>query len=189
MSSFFNNHRTTSAVLALALGAGAMTLAETTNLSAQPPGKGPPAGKGMKNDPAFAADRDAFHFLLEHRKDVKRIVKNLEHGVETLTESNDAEVAKKIREHVAAMHKRVKDGKGIHYRDPLFAEIFKHYDKITMKVEKTDKGVKVIETSDDPYVAKLIQAHSAVVTKFIENGHDEVRKNHALPAKPAPKKP
>ena len=81
------------------------------------------------------------------------------------------------------MHQRVKTGKGIHLRDPLFAEIFKHYDKVSMKVEKTEKGVKVTETSDDPYVAKLIQAHAAVVTKFIENGHDEVRKDHPLPMK------
>jgi hypothetical protein len=179
------------ATLAIALAAGPATiiLMEASDLSAQPAGKGVPAGKGMKNDPAFAADRDVFHYLLEHRKDVKRTVKNLENGVETLTESNDADVAKKIREHAAAMHKRVKDGKGIHYRDPLFAEIFKYSDKITMKVEKTDKGVKVIETSDDPYVAKLIQSHAAVVTKFIENGHDEVHKNHALPEKPDQKKP
>ena len=184
MSRLLTNHRLASVVIALAVGAAAMILAETSDLSAQPPGKGPPAGKGMKNDPAFAADREAFHFLLEHRKDVKRTVKNVENGVETLTESNDADVAKKIREHVAAMHKRVKDGKGIHYGDPLFAEIFKHHEKITMKVEKTDTGVKVIETSDDPYVAKLIQAHSAVVTKFIENGHEEVHKNHSLPENP-----
>ena len=72
---------------------------------------------------------------------------------------------------------------GIHLRDPLFAEIFKHYDKVSMKVEKTDKGVKVTETSTDPYVAKLIQAHAEVVTKFIEKGHEEVRRNHPVPPK------
>jgi hypothetical protein len=163
---------------ALAAGAGL----------AQPPGKGPP-GKGKGEDEAFAADRDMFHFLLENRKDIRRTVKETKNGVETVTESDKPEVAKKIQEHVAAMHERVKTGKGIHYRDPLFAEIFKHHDKIVMKVEKTEKGVKVTETSDDPYVAKLIQAHALVVTKFIDNGYDEVRKNHSLPDKPEPKKP
>jgi hypothetical protein len=92
-------------------------------------------------------------------------------------------VAIKIQEHVAAMHRRVKNGQGIHLRDPLFAEIFQHYDKVSMKVEKTAKGVKVTETSTDPYVAKLIQAHADVVSKFIETGHEEVRRNHALPVK------
>lgn len=150
--------------------------------TAQPAGKGPPFGKGK--DAAFASDRDLFHFLLSNRKDIKRTVKETKNGIETVTESDRPEVAKKIQAHVASMHARVKSGQGIHYRDPLFAEIFRHYDKIDMKVEKTRKGVKVTETSDDPYVAKLIQAHAAVVTKFIENGHDEVHKNHELPAKP-----
>jgi hypothetical protein len=168
-------------VLCVLLGALAVT-------SAQPPGKGP-AGKGMGKDEKFAADRDVFHFLLTNRSDIKRTVKETKTGVETVTESAKPEVAKKIQEHVAAMHERVKSGKGIHYRDPLFAEIFKHYDKIVMTVEKTEMGVKVTETSDDPYVAKLIQSHARVVTKFIENGHAEVQKNHPLPEKPEPKKP
>lgn len=151
---------------------------------AQPPGnKG--FGKG-KNDPAMTADMGGFHYLLEHRKDIKRTVKEIEGGIETTTESTVAEVTGKIQEHVAAMHKRVKSGSGIHLRDPLFAEIFKHYDKIEMVIEKTEKGVRVKETSKDEYVAKLIRAHAEVVSKFIENGHEEARKNH--PVLVAPKK-
>lgn len=146
-----------------------------------------PFGKG-KNDPAFTADREVFQYLLSNRKDIRRDVKKLDDGVETLTESDKAEVAKKIQEHAEAMHKRVKDGKGIHLRDPLFAELFRNYDKITMTVEKTGKGVKVKETSADKRVAKLIQAHADVVSKFIENGHAEVMKNHTVPEKEAPKK-
>jgi hypothetical protein len=92
-------------------------------------------------------------------------------------------VARKIQEHAEAMHRRVKEGNGIHLRDPLFAAIFKNYDRVSMKVEKIEKGVKVRETSTDPHVVKLIQAHAVVVTKFIENGHEEVRRNHAIPEK------
>jgi len=174
------------ALAAVALGACTIFLAGRAELSAQPPGKG--FGKGMQKDAAFAADRDVFHFLLENRKDVTRTVKDTKTGVETLTESDKPEVAKKIKEHVTAMHQRVKTGKGIHLRDPLFAEIFKYYDKIVMTVERTEKGVRVTETSEDPYVAKLIQAHARVVTKFIENGFDEAHKNHTLPDKIDPKK-
>jgi hypothetical protein len=58
-----------------------------------------------------------------------------------------------------------------------------------MKIEQTKKGVKVTESSDDPYVGKLIQAHARAVTKFIENGHAEVRKNHPLPDRTEPGKP
>lgn len=142
----------------------------------QPPGK----GKG-RTDPSFAADQGVFQFLLDHRKDIRRTVKNIDNGVETVTESDKADVVKQIQVHVEAMHKRVKGGNGIHLRDPLFAELFKNYAEITMTVEQIEKGVKVKETSSNPKVAKLIQAHAAVVSKFIENGHEEMRKNHAVP--------
>ena len=44
------------------------------------------------------------------------------------------------------------------------------------------------ESSDNPYVVKLIQAHAGALTKFIENGHAEVRKNHPLPDRTESKK-
>jgi hypothetical protein len=52
-----------------------------------------------------------------------------------------------------------------------------------MKLEKTDKGVRVIETSEHPYVAVLVQAHAQVVNLFLKNGHAEMMKNHPLPDK------
>lgn len=153
--------------------------------SAQEKG-GRPIGKmggGPPGDQEFPADRADFQFLLANHDKIRRTVTNLENGVETLTESDDPEVAAKIFTHARAMHNRVKLNLGIHKRDPLFAEIFRHTDKIEMAVGKTRKGVKVLETSDDPYVAKLIQAHAAVVSKFVANGHDEVQENHPIPSR------
>lgn len=141
-------------------------------------------GKGPGGDPAFIADRDLFHDLLEHRADIRRDVKKTDQGVETLTESDKPEVMAAIQRHVASMEKRVKDKQPIHLRDPLFAEVFRHTDKIKFVYEKTEKGMRVTETSDDSYVVKLIQAHADVVSLFIKNGFDEVRRNHDLPAKP-----
>jgi intracellular sulfur oxidation DsrE/DsrF family protein len=166
--------------IVLLAGMSAVVITVGGSASGQPPGKGKGAG-----DPAMKADMEVFHFLLDNRADIRRTVKLLPNGVETVTESDKPGVTKKIQEHVAAMHERVKSGKGIHLRDPLFAEIFKNYDKVVLKVEKTDKGVKVTETSDEPKVAKLIQVHAEVVSKFIENGHEEVRKHHSLPTEQA----
>jgi hypothetical protein len=147
----------------------------------RPPALPPARGPGRMAD--MAADRDVFHFLLTHHKDVTRAVKNRDDGVETVTESDKKDVAAKIQEHAAAMHKRVKHGNGIRLRDPLFAEVFKHSDKIEMTVEKTEKGVKVTETSKDKEVVKLIQAHAEVVSRFVKDGFDEAHKFHPLPAK------
>jgi hypothetical protein len=140
-----------------------------------------PQGKGKGKDAAQRADMELFHDLLDHRKEITRTVTKRPDGVETVTESADPKVAEKVREHVTSMEKRLKDRRPIHARDPLFAEVFRNADKVKMKSEKTPKGVKVLETSDDPLVAKLIQAHAEVVSLFLKNGHAEVRKDHAPP--------
>lgn len=144
-------------------------------------GYGPGYGRGQWDDPRFSEDRKWFHFLVDNRSKIRRVIKHTPNGVETVTESDDPEVVAGIRTHVAAMHARLKEGRGIHLRDPLFREVFRHADKIDMKIAEIKKGVRVTETSDDAYVASLIQAHANVVSKIIENGHDEIRKDHAVP--------
>lgn len=147
------------------------------------PGEGC-CGKGMGGE-GFDEDHALFHYLLDHRGEIRRDVQMRDDGVETVTESSDPEVAEKIRQHVASMYERIEEGRPIHRRDPLFAELFRHTDKIRMKVKETKKGVRVIETSDDPEVAALIQAHAEVVSLFLENGHAEMHRNHALPGQTA----
>ncbi|MCD0462761.1 DsrE family protein [Roseiconus lacunae] len=153
------------------------------------PGQGMGRGRGMgrgmqrghQHDDRHEADHEVFEFLLRQHKKIKRTVKELPDGVETLTESDNAEVAAMIKDHVQWMEYRVEESNPIRMRDPLFAELFKYTDKIKMKHEDTEKGVRVVETSDDPKVAKLIQAHAKVVSKFVENGFAEAMKNHAVP--------
>ena len=79
------------------------------------------------------------------------------------------------------MKKRVEERRPIRMRDPLFAELFRHADKIQLKYEKTPKGVRVVETSQDAHVVALIQAHGGVVSLFVKNGFEEARKDHAVP--------
>ena len=167
----------------LGLALAAMLLLGSPFLAQQGRGKGP-MGKGRGSDPAFAADRELFHELLQHRADIRREVKKLDRGVETLTESDKPEVAAAIQKHVASMEKRVKDKQPIHRRDPLFAEVFRHANQIKFVYEKTKQGIRVTETSDDPYVVKLIQKHAEVVSLFVKNGFEEVHRNHDLPSKP-----
>lgn len=139
-------------------------------------------GMGRGPGPEMRADQDVFHYLLDHHKEIRRSVKRLDNGVETLTESDNKEVAAKIQEHVASMHGRVKEGRGLRFWDELFVAIFKKYDQIRMTVERTEKGVMVVETSDDKAVVLLIQAHADVVSQFVANGFDEAHKNHPVPA-------
>lgn len=143
-------------------------------------GGGPAAPGGMAADD-HAADMEIFHFLLDQGSKVRRTVTMLPDGVDTVTESDDPAVAEKIRVHVASMYERVTEGRPIHMRDPLFRAVFAHADQVVMKSEPTPKGVRVIETSKDPKVAALIQAHAEVVSKFIANGRSEAMTDHPVP--------
>ncbi len=129
-------------------------------------------------DPARMSDMQVFHFLLENRADVRRTVTLLPNGIDTLTESDKPEIATKIKAHVSAMYARLKDGRPIHQRDPLFVELFEHADQIDANITYTDKGLRVIETSTDPAVATLLHKHAATVDGFIKNGMPEMMKNH-----------
>jgi hypothetical protein len=138
-------------------------------------------GGGMMGDPAHAADMQVLHRLFEYRDQITRRVIMLNDGVETLTESANPEVARILKTHVAAMLARVKEARPIHQRDPLFAELFRHADRIEARHDVTAAGVRVVERSRDPYVAELLQAHALVVSAFITNGRSEMMKNHPLP--------
>ena len=136
---------------------------------------------GMMGVGAHAADMQVFHQLFDHRAEINRQVLKREDGVETVTDSMNPEVTHLLQTHVASMLARVKEGRPIHQRDPLFAELFRYADRIEVRHELTAGGVRVVETSQDGYVVKLLQAHAEVVSAFIANGMAEMMKNHPLP--------
>ena len=139
---------------------------------------------GMMRDEAHQADMRLFHALFDHREEIDRRVTLRPDGVETLTESSNPLVVKMLQDHVESMLARVKEARPIHQRDPLFREIFLNADRIVAHADRTPSGIRVVETSDDPYVAMLIQEHARVVSAFVENGRSEMMKNHEVPARP-----
>ena len=139
-------------------------------------------GRGaMMQDPTHAADMQVFQQLFDHRAEITRRVTLRKDGVETITESASPVVARLIQTHVESMLARVKDARPIHQRDPLFVELFRHARLIDARYEQTSGGVRVIETSQDPYAVKLVQAHAEVIGAFIANGRAEAMKNHPAP--------
>jgi hypothetical protein len=130
---------------------------------------------GMREDMMVA------HQLVMRHDQVKRTVKQLENGVETLTESENAEVAALIKAHVPAMYKRLKENRPIHQRDPLFRELFRYGSKIQAEVILTPNGVRVTETSTDPYVVKLIKAHAKTVDDLVKRGMEAMHELHDTP--------
>ena len=87
-------------------------------------GQGGRGARGMMmGDAAHAVDMQLFHQLFEHRTEINRQVVARVDGIETVTESKYAEVTRLLQTHVASMLARVKEGRPIHQRDPLFVEL------------------------------------------------------------------
>jgi uncharacterized protein len=139
-------------------------------------GMGMQHGRGMGG--GHGVDMKAIHFLFANRDAIRRTVTKIPGGIRTLTETDDPEVAAQLQEHVQAMYARLKAGRPIHARDPLFAALFRNADRIDVRIDKTAKGLRVRETSTDPEVAKLIRRHAEVVSLFLANGMPEMMKNH-----------
>ena len=135
------------------------------------------------------ADMQLFHALFARRAEITREITLRPDGVESLTESGSPDVAEMLYAHVESMIARVKEARPIHQRDPLFREIVRNASRINAQYERTPKGIRVVETSSDAYVVKLIQAHAEIVTAFITNGHAEMMKNHAVPSRETPGTP
>lgn len=167
--------------------------------AAPPASPDPHAGPGASAEDANVAaagrsavlrtDQDVFHALLRRHRDIRREVTEIPGGVETLTESDDPEVAGWIREHVHAMKARVEQGRPLRRWDPLFRAIFDHAPAIRMDVQETAKGVRVRETSDEAYVTLLIRAHARVVSGFVAEGFAEAERAHPVPEAPSAASP
>jgi len=140
--------------------------------------QGPPPGRGP-NQP----DMRTIHALFADTSKVQRRVKEIPGGIEAFTESKDPKVVALLQEHVAAMKRRLESGARIRMWDPLYRVLFDHADKIKMQWETTPNGVKVVETSDDPYVVKLIREHGKAVSGFVKEGIDGMHREHPAPAR------
>jgi uncharacterized protein len=110
------------------------------------------------------------HGLLARHDQVRRSVRQLPDGVETLTESDDPEVAALLKQHVPAMYARMKSGRPVMPMHPVFAELSRFAGQVEEKVTLTEKGVHVVSTSKDKYVVNLIREHAKLVDGFVARG-------------------
>ena len=145
--------------------------------------RGGPGGMGRGGMSGMRGDMATLHSLFNGRGKISRTIKNLPNGAETLTESDDDEIASLLQEHVPAMEGRVSSNSPLPPMTfhPLFKELIKHARDVVFEYDETDRGVKITYTSDDPYVVLLIQEHAKLVSRFIKNGMDEIHAPYTLP--------
>jgi hypothetical protein len=132
-------------------------------------------GRGMMGHGGDQATRQQvgdIHALLSNHDSIRRTVINLPDGIRTVTESDDAELASVLKTHVADMIRRVEagDNANLPMQTSRLHAIFRNKGKIRTTVETTDKGVIVVQTSNDPQAVAALQAHAADVTKLVRGG-------------------
>lgn len=125
--------------------------------------------------------RPVIHDLLSQHAQIKRRVEVIPQGIRSETTSETPQVTEQIRKHVRQMQSRIKEGQPMRMWDPLFREIFRHADKIQIKVEEIPGGMRVTETSGDPQVQKLIRLHAEAIGGFIKSGFDAAMEPHEVP--------
>lgn len=122
------------------------------------------------------------HFLIINHDRLERSVEAIPNGVRTVTTTEDPELLEPLRQHVQEMSAVLEAGGHIRKWDPLFAEIFEHSEAIQIEIEEIDDGVRVIETSEDEEVVKLIRAHARKIDQFLARGQEACREATPLPS-------
>jgi hypothetical protein len=127
---------------------------------------------GMAHDNATMAQLADIHELFINHDKIERTVENLPDGIRTKTESEDLRIAQLLKDHVASMSKRVETGNdpGLPIESDALHSIFRNYRKIATKVETTDKGVIVVQTSTDKETVASLQQHASEVSDFVAQG-------------------
>lgn len=129
-----------------------------------------------KQDSGSAPDMAVVHDLLFENTRIRRTVTNLADGIRTVTESDDPQVAQSIKTHVASMSQRLQDGREFNIFSDTLPVLFEHRDKIASKIEYTQSGAVVTQTSSDTKVVAALQAHAAEVTELAQDGMFAMRR-------------
>ena len=134
------------------------------------PMAGPMAGQMQQDDASFGTDMQLVHSMLDGHARIKRAVTNLPNGIKTVTESDDPQVALTIKTHVASMVQRLDEGRVFNLFSPTLPVLFENKNKIKTKVETTEKGSIVTQTSNDAAVVTALQAHAVEVSDLAREG-------------------
>lgn len=145
-------------------------------------------GGGMmagRDSSSMAMMRLVHEMVMNHDK-IRRTVTNLPNGVRTVTESDDAAMQAILREHVSTTGELVRTSHdpNMPMETATLRGVLRNGANITRRVERTAKGVVVIETSKDSATVALVQRHAAEVTDLVNRGmvamHEAMMKNGGM---------
>lgn len=137
---------------------------------------GPAAQSPRSGEPGMSAEEHGAIFALLSQHDaITRVVKEIPGGVRTTTTTRKPELVATIRTHVRQMARHLEQGRPVRIWDPVFRDVFAHADEIDLVTRDVEGGIEVMETSENPAVARMIRAHAAKVSAFVAEGHAAAR--------------
>ena len=103
---------------------------------------------------------------------ISREVVNLPNGIRTVTFSEDEELMAVIASHVVGMINRVEEGRDpqIFIQSPTLDIFFERRDRIETQIEMTDRGIEIVQTSDDPEIVAALHKHAGEVSAMADRG-------------------
>ena len=121
--------------------------------------------------------------LFQKHNEISRLVENIPNGIITVTETDNEELRSSIVDHVTMMVTRLQEEKNpqVIIQSPTLHEIFEYYDEIETEIELTEKGISIIQTSENEVVVALLQQHAAEISDMVDRGmqvvHDRMMRS------------
>jgi uncharacterized protein YdcH (DUF465 family) len=114
--------------------------------------------------------------IFRSHEGISRRVTNVQNGIVTTTEAEDETLREAIVSHVSMMVTRLQEGRNpeVIIQSPTLDALFDFYDEIDTEIETTELGVKVVQTSSNPKVVRLLQIHAAEVSDMANRGMEAV---------------
>lgn len=119
--------------------------------------------------------------IFRSHEGITRTVSNVQNGIVTTTEATDEILREAIVSHVSMMVTRLQEGRNpeVIIQSPTLDALFDVYDEIDTEIETTELGVKVIQTSSNAKVVRLLQTHAAEVSDMTNRGMEAVHERMA----------
>ncbi|MCH9700999.1 MAG: hypothetical protein K0U76_06350 [Actinomycetia bacterium] len=130
-----------------------------------PVGRAGPGMGGMSD-----ADMHKYRNMFMRHRELKRTVEDVPGGVRTLTESDSPDLVAELQAHVSAMYSRLDHGVEVTCMSSTLPTLFRRASDYQRQLTNTQRGVAVVETSNDPQLTRVIREHAREVTGFVVDG-------------------
>jgi hypothetical protein len=127
---------------------------------------------GLRGQNASPEESSDLAVMFRNFDTITREVENLPNGIRTVTRSSNPKVMEVLVRHAVGMIDRVaqKDDPKIFIQSPTLKAFFMHGDEIENEIEVTDKGLVVVQTSNNPSLVRALHVHAAEVSDMAARG-------------------